>query len=454
MRRAPLWIFLLALAIGSTAFGQQIAVAGEKLYCAGGGHQDGTSGVVLIEDGKIVDIVEGNKIPVGYQRFAAAYVTPGLIDTKNATGISGEYNIPADQDQDEETDPNTADVRAFDSFNPSERLVEYINSYGITTIQVAPGLANPVAGQAAIFKTRGPNSQLMTAEEMVVKPVSAVVFDLGEFPKQVYGRRNKPPATRMMTAEIIRKALVDAQTYQKKWDEWNKSDKKDSTKQPARDLKLESVAHVLSGEAQAIFNAYRKDDIATALRLAKEFQLKPVISSATEGYLIRDALKSSQASVLAGPTLQRIDSLETMNATLENAALLVDAGIPLALMTGYESYVPKTRVLLFEAGVAAANGLGFERALRAATIDGARILGIADRVGSLEKGKDADVVLYDGDPFEYTSHVTTVLVNGKITYQTSWACGASPCMKIAAVSRHSLQPATGLLNGRRFFAAF
>jgi len=417
MKRARICAPLFIFAVCSGAFSQKIAVAGDKLYSAGGDHQDGKPGVVLIENGKIVGIAEGNKIPDGYQRMQAAYVTPGLIDAKTTAGISGEYNIPADQDQDEETDPNTADVRAFDSFNPSERLVEYIITYGITTIQVTPGLANPVAGQAAIFKTRGPSSSLMTAEEMAVKPVSALVFDLGEFPKQVYGKRNKPPETRMMTAEIIRKALVDAETYQRKWEDWNKSDKKDSSKQPASDLKLESVSRVLRGELPAIFNAYREDDIATALRLAKEFELKPVISSATEGYLMRDTLKSSGASVLAGPTLQRLDGLETMNATLENAALLADAGIPFALMTGYESYVPKNRVLLFEAGIAAAHGLGFERTLRATTIDGARILGIADRVGSLEKGKDADVVLYDGDPFEYTSHVTAVLVNGRITYQ-------------------------------------
>ncbi len=417
IRRNTLCASLLALALGSTAFGQKIAVVAEKLYTVGGQHRDGKPGVVVIQDGKIVDVVEGSKAPDGYQSLPAAYVTPGLIDGKTTAGISGEYNIPADQDQDEQSDPNTAEVRAFDSFNPSERLIEYINSYGVTTIQVAQGLTNPVAGQAAIFKTRGENSPLMTADDMVVKPVSAIVFNLGELPKKTYGGRNKAPGTRMMTAEIIRKALLDAQAYQKKWDDWNKSDKKDASKRPAHDLKQESISRTLKGEVPAIFNAFREDDIATALRLAKEFGIKPTISSATEAYLMRDALKAAGASVLAGPTLERIDDIETMNATIENAALLADSGIPVAMMSGYESYVPKNRVVLLEAGVAAANGLGFERALRASTIDGAKILGIAERVGSLEKGKDADVVLYDGDPFEYTSHVTAVLVNGKVSYQ-------------------------------------
>src|SRR5215470_1080798 len=408
---------LLFLAISGCAFAQKIAIVADKLYTSGGEHQDGKPGVVLIEDGKIASVVEGSKAPDGYEAMHAAYVTPGLIDAKTTAGISGEYNIPADQDQDEATDPNTADVRAFDSFNPSERLLEYINSYGVTTIQVAPGLSNPIAGQAAIFKTRGEKSPGMTAEQMAVKQVSALVFDLGESPKAVYGGRKKPPATRMMTAEIIRKAFNDAQAYAKKWDEWNKSEKKDPAKQPAHEMKAEIFSRVLKGEVPAIFNAYREDDIVTALRIAKEFGVKPIISSATEGYLVRDVIRNSGAQVLAGPTLERIAGLETMNATVENAALLEDIGIPVALMTGYESYVPKNRVLLLEAGVAAANGLGFERALRASTIDSAKILGIADRVGSLEKGKDADIVLYDGDPFEYTSHVTAVLVDGRVTYQ-------------------------------------
>ena len=182
-------------------------------------------------------------------------------------------------------------------------------------------------------------------------------------------------------------------------------------------MKLEAIGLALRGDVPAIFNAYRADDIDTAIRLAQEFKLKLILSSVTEGYLEAPLIKQSGAAALVGPTLQRLESMETNNASLEDAGILAQAGVPVALMTGFEGYVPKNRVLLFEAGVAAANGLGFEGALRASTIEAAKILGIADRVGSLEPGKDADVVLYDGDPFEYMSHVTAVLVDGKLSYQ-------------------------------------
>ena len=395
---------------------QKVAIAAGKLYTMGSGAQ-GQPGIVLIENGKIAGVQAGSRVPAGYTVLKAAYATPGLIDAKTTAGISGAYNIPADQDQDETTDPNTADVRAMDSFNPREMLLQYINTYGVTTVQTAPGISNPVAGQAGIFKTVGPKTVGLTADQLAIKPVSAMVFNLGEAPKRTYGKDNKPPTTRMMTAAIIRKALTDAQTYQKKWADWNASEKKDASKQPAKDLKLEAVSRALRGEIPAIFNAYRADDIDTAIRLAQEFKLKFMLSSVTEGYLEAPLIKQSGAAALVGPTLQRFDSLETENASLENAAILVQAGVPVALMTGFEGYVPKNRVLLFEAAVAAANGLGLEGALRSCTIESAKILGIADRVGSLENGKDADVVLYDGDPFEYVTHVTAVLVNGKISYQ-------------------------------------
>jgi imidazolonepropionase-like amidohydrolase len=395
---------------------QTIAVVADKLYTMTSEAQ-GQPGVILIENGKITAVHMGSKVPAGYTVMHAAYVTPGLIDAKTTAGISGAYNIPADQDQDEQSEPNTADVRALDSFNPREMLLEYINTYGITTIQAAPGITNPIAGQAGIFKTVGPKTVGPTVDQLAVKPVSAIVFNLGESPKQFYGKKDKAPTTRMMTAAIIREGLLNAQAYQKKWADWNASEKKDPTKQPSRDLKLEAIGLALRGDVPAIFNAYRADDIDTAIRLAQEFKLKLILSSVTEGYLETQVIKQSGAAALVGPTLQRLESIETSNASLEDAAILAQAGIPVALMTGFENYVPKNRVLLFEAGVAAGNGLGFEGALRASTIDAAKILGIADRVGSLEAGKDADVVLYDGDPFEYTSHVTAVVVNGKLSYQ-------------------------------------
>jgi len=238
----------------------------------------------------------------------------------------------------------------------------------------------------------------------------------GENPKNC-GRRGQAPVTRMATAQIIRKALLDARNYLLKQEEWETSEKKDPSKKPGSDLKLEALGKVVKGDLSAVFVADREDDIATAIRIGQEFKLRMMLAKATEGYLVREIIRRAGVPVLIGPTMQRLDALQTENATLENAALLADASIPIAFMTGFEGYVPKTRVLLCEAAVAMANGLGFERALRAATIDAARILGIDDRVGSLQPGNDGDVVLFDGDPFEYTTHVETVVVNGEISYQ-------------------------------------
>jgi len=174
---------------------------------------------------------------------------------------------------------------------------------------------------------------------------------------------------------------------------------------------------VVTGKTPAIFNAYRADDIDTAIRIGTEFHLKYMLASVTEGYLIRERIKQAGVPCLVGAIMQPLESLETANATYENAALLAQAGIPVSIMTGYVAYVPKSRILLFEAAVAAANGLGMEPALRAITISAAKMLGIDDRAGSLSKGKDADAVVFDGDPFEYTSHVQQVLVQGAVTYR-------------------------------------
>jgi imidazolonepropionase-like amidohydrolase len=405
-----------ALAVTSSLGAQNVALVAEHLYTMDSGPQGGP-GMVLVRDGKIEDVRQGANLqpPQGFQVIRGAYITPGLIDADTTTGVSGAYNIPADQDQDESTDPNTADVNVRDSLNPEDLLYQYVNTYGVTTLQVAPGPTNPIAGRAGIFKTAGPQSPFRTVDQLIVRLNSAVVFNLGETPKETYGKAHKAPVTRMKTAEMIRDALTQAKAYQAKWDQWKK-DGSDLSKQPAIEPKTAALADVVSGKTPAIFNAYRADDIDTAIRLGTEFHLKYMLASVAEGYLIREKIKQAGVPCLVGAVMQPFESLETANATYENAALLQQAGIPIAIMTGYEAYVPKSRVLLFEAAVAAANGLGMESALRAITISPAKILGIDDRVGSLSKGKDADAVVFDGDPFEYTSHVQQVLVQGAVTY--------------------------------------
>jgi imidazolonepropionase-like amidohydrolase len=418
MRAVRLAACFLAMAICALPVcAQKIAIIAEHVYTMDAGGQGGP-GMVLINNGKIEAVHPGAnaKAPSGYEVYRTAYVTPGLIDTDTTAGISGAYNIPHDQDEDEATDPNTADVRSLDSFNPNEILVSYINQYGVTTIQSAPGPKNPIAGRAGIFKTRGPQSAAATADQLAMRAESAMIFNLGDIPKSTYGSAHKAPMTRMKTAEIIRHALSDAQAYQQKWDIWKKEGP-DATKQPSRDVRLDALLPVVNGTMPAVFTAQRADDIVTAIRIANEFHLKYMLASVTEGYLVRDQIKNAGVPCLVGPIMQRLESPQTVNATYEIAALLEQAGIPIALMSGYEAYVPKNRVLLFEGGIAAANGLGLEKTLRAITIDAAKILGIQDRVGSLAPGKDGDVALFDGDPFEYTSHVLDVFVNGQLSYQ-------------------------------------
>ncbi len=405
------------LAVVALSQAENYAVVADHLYTMDADPQGGP-GLVLIRDGKIEDVRAGAdiKVPKGYQVIHGAYVTPGLIDAYTSTGVSGAYNIPADQDQDESTEPNTADVNVRDSLNPEDLLYQYVNAYGVTTLQVTPGPRNPIAGTAGIFKTAGPNSPFRTVDQLTLKLNSAMVFNLGDTPKEVYGSKHKAPVTRMKTAEMIREALLQATQYQEKWDKW-KLEKSDPAKRPTLDTKLAALAGVASGKTPAIFNVYRADDIDTAIRIGTEFHLKYMLASVTEGYLIRDKIRQAGVPCLVGAIMQPFENLQTANATYENAALLQQAGIPIAIMTGYEGYVPKSRVLLFETAIAAANGLGMEPALRAMTISAATILGIDDKIGSLAKGKDADVVVFDGDPFEYTSHVEQVLVQGAVTYQ-------------------------------------
>ncbi|HVW38209.1 MAG TPA: amidohydrolase family protein, partial [Pirellulales bacterium] len=363
-------------------------------------------GAVHVKDGKIVYAGPRKdfELPDGVPALAAAVVTPGLIDAHSVVPLNGAYNMPADQDADETTDPNQADLRALDAFNPAEPLLRFLLEQGITVIHACPGRANAVAGQTGVFRTHG-----KTAEGMTVRFPQMMLFNLGEAPKETYPDRK--PGTRMGTAALVRGALSDAANYARK-----KRAAKDEASQPDRNLKHEALGQVLEQKLPAMFCAQRADDIVTALRLTNEFKLKSRLALSAEAYLLGDKLAEAKLPIIVHPTMQRVAELETYNSSLSNAAALADRELLIAIASGVESYVPKTRVARQEAAMAAVYGLGFDRALKAITIDAAKILEIDDRFGTLEAGKTADLVLYDGDPFEHVTHVSAVIVDGRLVH--------------------------------------
>jgi imidazolonepropionase-like amidohydrolase len=365
-----------------------------------------TDGAILVEDGKVryVGPRSGVKLASDTPVVTAAEVTPGLIDCHAVVGLSGKLNIPADQDQDEISDPNQADLRVLDSFNPSEPFLQFVREQGVTVVHALPGRANVIAGQTGVFRTYG-----RTAEQMKLRFPAGILVNLGEIPKQTYTGR--APSTRMATANLVRTALSQARESARK-----RAAAKGEDKQLPPNLKLEALELALSGKVPVVFSAHRADDLATALRLAREFKLKAMLSLATEAYLIPDTISGAKVPVVVHPTMQRVASMETFNGHLGNAAALADRKVPVAIGTAFEGYVPKTRVLRHEAAIAMVNGLGFDRALRAITLDAARMLGIDDRFGSIEPGKVADLVLYDGDPFEHATHVTHTIMEGRVVY--------------------------------------
>jgi imidazolonepropionase-like amidohydrolase len=360
--------------------------------------------VILVEDGKIKHVGPRKDfdLPARTPVVTAAVATPGLIDAHSVVGLSGALNFKkADQDQDETSDPNQADLRVLDSFNPQEPLLQFIREQGVTVIHAMPGRANVIAGQTGIFRTHG-----RTAEGMTVRFPAGVLVNLGEVPKSTYA--GKLPNTRMGTANLLRSAFAGAQTHARK--------KQTAKDPPAPNLKHDALELALQKKVPVIFAAHRADDLMTALRLAREFDLKPMLTLATEAYLIPEAIRDAQVPVILHPTMQRPSTMETFHSQLGTAALLTDHKVPTAICTAFEGYVPKTRVLRYEAAIAMVNGLGFDRALGSITLDAAKILGIEAQYGSLEPGKVADLVLYDGDPFEHSTHVTHTILGGRVIY--------------------------------------
>ena len=385
---------ILMMAALATAAQAQIAVRGERVYTMSGPViQDG---IVLVRDGKIEQVGPAAevRVPDGYRTLTAKVVTPGLVDAHSVVGLSGWLNIPQDQDQVERSTSMQPELRAIDSYNPDEPLIAYVRSYGVTTMHTGHGPGILMSGQTMIVKTVG-----HTADDAVMVPLSMVAVTLGDGARE---RGGKSPGSRSKAVAMLRSELIKAQEYARKTD-------KDKT----RDLRLEALGRVVNGEIPLLVTVHRANDILTAIRVAKEFKLKMVLDGCAEAHMVLNEIKAAGYPVILHPTMARANG-DTENISFETASKLKAAGIPFALQSGYEAYVPKTRVILFEAALAAANGLSFEDALASITISPARILGIDSRVGSLERGKDGDIAMYDGDPFEYTSHCTGVVLNGKL----------------------------------------
>lgn len=396
---ARLMAFVLtALAIPCLA--GDVAVRGAIVHTMAG--DDIENGVVIVRGGRITAVGPASAviIPPRMRVLDAAVVTPGLVDAHTVVGLTGYLNQPQDQDQIDSTAPVQPELRAIDSYNARERLVEWIRGFGVTTIHAGHAPGALVSGQTLVAKTRGG-----TVDAAIVVPEAMVAATLGE--SAVVSDEKKSPGTRSKIVALLRTELVKAQGYLKK----TESARDGET--PDRDLRLEALVRVLKGEVPLLVTAQRHQDIAAALRIAREFSIRVVLDGAAESYLLIDEIRAAGVPVIVHPTMMRASG-ETENASMETAGILRRAGIPLALQSGYEEYVPKTRVVLFEAAQAAAHGLGRREALEAITIDAARILGVASRVGSLEAGKDGDLALYDGDPFEWTTHCVGVVIEGEV----------------------------------------
>lgn len=397
MRR--LFACAFATLLAQPAASQDLAVHGGRIHTQSGAPIE--NGTVLIRDGRIAAVGTRAEVvvPEGVSSIEAAVVTPGLIDARSVVGLSGYMNQPHDQDQLEGSSPMQPQLRALDAYNARERLVEWVRGLGVTTLHTGHGPGALISGQTMIVKTRGGS-----VEAAMVEPVAMLAAHLGP---GAFGAENRSPGTRAKQIAMLRQQLIKAGEYR------DKQAKAKADAKPARDLELEVLVDLLEKRLPLLITAHREQDIRSALRLGEEFGIRIVLDGAAEAYLLTDAIAAAGVPVLLHPPMARQFG-ELENASFTTAKALHDAGISFALQAGYEGYVPKTRVVLWEAAIAAAYGLPFDAALGSITLGAARILGISDRVGSIEIGKHGDLALFDGDPFEYTTHVTAVVIEGEV----------------------------------------
>ena len=374
-------------------------VGGRVVPVAGPPVEDG---VVLVADGRIEAVGRDLRVPEGAERVDAAgkVVLPGLVDAHTHLGVHEEAEGWAGQDTNEMTDPVTPQVRALDAINPADLGFADAVAGGVLTVNVNPGSGNPIGGQSAAIRSAG-----RTVDEMLLRAPSGLKSALGENPKRVYGDRKQLPSTRLGTAAVIRDALVKTRNY------LDKLDRGDDGDPPERDLRWEALGLVLAGEIPWRQHCHRADDIATALRLADEFGYRLVIDHGTEAVLLADRLAERGVPVLIGPLLTSRSKVELRNRSLANPARLAAAGVELGIITDHP--VVPIHLLAVQAALAVREGLDPAAALRAVTLTPARVLGLDDRLGSLEPGKHATLCVWSGDPLDARSRVEAAWIEGR-----------------------------------------
>lgn len=449
LKHLSLFLFLL-FSVHCSLFtvSAQIAVKGETVWTMAG--EPISNGVVIIgANGKIESVGTAAQIsiPANYKVISAKVVTPGLIDTHTVIGLNGYLNQPHEQMALDGSSPIQPELRAIDAYNPEEVLIDWVRSFGVTTLNTGHQPGALISGQTMVVKTVG-----KTVEDAVIIPFSMLAGTIGE---SALGSGGKSPGTRGKQAAMLRAELIKAVEANRKNTAGNKTqttvtnttgantqNNNDNsptatnpnsmlenpptgnnqnnnaaqtmvtTKTP-NDLRSDAMQKVIRREIPLLITAQKAQDIITAIRIAKEFNIRIILDGVAEAQMVLNEIKASGFPVIVHPTMYRAAG-ESENLSFEDAAKLKAAGVLVALQSGYEGYVPKTRVVLFEAGVAAGNGLSKRDALATITIDAAKILGLDKRIGSLEKGKDGDVAMYDGDPFEYTTHCNGTIINGQI----------------------------------------
>lgn len=374
-------------------------------------NKDYENGCILIKDGKILRVAENIEVDKDVEIIDAkgGWVLPGLIESHCHIGIYEQDMGFEGLDVNEATDPITPELRAIDAINPMDTAFDDAVRAGVTTVMTGPGSANVIGGQFVAMKTKG-----VCIDDMILLEPAAIKVAFGENPKRVYKDRKRMPTTRMATASLLRETLIKAKDYKLKKEKTLKEESDFD-----KNFKLEALLPVIDKKIPLKAHCHRADDILTAIRIGKEFDLELTLDHCSEGHLIADYVKQSGRCAIVGPSLTSRSKIELKNKSFSTPAILSKNEVKISIMTDHP--VTPIQYLPICAGLAVKEGLDMKEALKAITINAAEICGVSDRVGSIETGKDADIAIFDGNPLETLTSTLYTIINGEVVYRSEQA---------------------------------